>query len=415
MPGETWWEGRYETDGRSWWDPEEKDNNGHQVIYGYSHETGGYYKKTHRGKRGRPVNARLREALEAREEAERRRDELYEDLNSLKYELHSAIEGRREVEDAITAVHIELDAQKEKAADAEQAAIEEAESNLELQQQVKQLKEELEEARRKNSSNLPTNLKTEQPSSASSSSNRFNKQPDAEGVVKQEPGSEIKKEDPAIVVAFDFHNTLEGWRHRDQRFPIAGSVTNAVQSVIDETVAVEVVSFAIERAQDVLDTLSRWPVFEYLRNVTVLNQRWGAPYEREGEITTGGKDFYLASAGIKVLFDDNPSICSACEAQGILCYRVKAPNYQGEHGSHHCYENVEDAIAAFLAHLRTNHLPFRLELPFFKKEKVPWLESKRHNKRVQCFYCHEYGHKASQCQHKANQRTHGGKGRRGKW
>ena len=389
-----WWEGRYQTDGKSWWNPEEKDERGHQITWGYDYSEGRFYKKTHRGKRGRPVNARLREALAAKEEATKREKELLRNLQDLRSELRSSREGVQELEDAIADVHSRLDEERDKAARAQSLAEEEAECRIELELQLKELREELEQERSKHPKDAPVNLKAELPSSASTTTSRPNKISPSSSSVKQE----IKEEpQPSIRVAFDYHYTLETWRSRDQRFPIPGSVTNAVQAVIDEGIEVEVISFAIERAEEVFNTLTRWPIFEYLADITVTDQRFGAPYKREGTLTQGGKDFHLANKGIPVLFDDSPNICAACEAQGLIVYRVDPPNEPNAHGSQHSYRTVEDAIAAFLSHVKQNPAAFYRRDPFFDVEKVPWLSTKRHQNKIRCHKCGEYGHKKWQC------------------
>ena len=62
-------------------------------MWGYSETEGKYYKKTHRGKRGRPTNTRLREALEEKELALERERDLQSDLKSLKAELRNSKEA----------------------------------------------------------------------------------------------------------------------------------------------------------------------------------------------------------------------------------------------------------------------------------------------------------------------------------
>ena len=398
MSYKTWQEGRFTTDGRSWWDPKEVDDRGHQVVWGYSNTEGSYYKKTHRGKRGRPANSKLKEALIAKEEALQREQELSEVLRNLRVELKETREGAQELEEAISSVHEKLDDERAKASKAQALAEEEAESRVELELQLKELQLELDQAKEQLAKNVPLNLQTELPSGASSSSgNKVSNKITPSTSVKTEVKEEQKGEPSTIRIAFDFHNTLETWRSRDQRFPIPGSVTNAVQAVIEEGIEVEVVSFAIERASDVHRTLSNWPVWEFLSNVHTTDQRFGAPYKREGILTQGGKDFQLASRGINVIFDDSPLVCSACEAQGIVVYRVDPPSEPGAHGTKHSYRTVEDAIAAFLAHLKSNPAAFYKREPFFDADKVPWLSTKRHRDKIRCYKCGQPGHKAAQC------------------
>ena len=427
MSTRTWWEGRYETDGKSWWDPRDLDDKGHPVVYGRD-QSGRYYKKTHRGKRGRPTNVRLREALEDKELAIEREQDLLSDLKSLKSELRGSKDDAYELEDAISAVHQQLEEERANAIRAQRLAEEEAENRVELELQLKELRQELEAAQSHVRKDVPANLKTELPESASSSSGTVVKtknkiptfprlqQTEAKSEVEEEPivrrigrlgtrrdrpgeSSEVKEEEPKrrIGVAFDYHNTLDIWRSRDQKFPIPGSITTAVESVIEEGVEVGILSFAVDRAKSVYDTLAHWQLFEFLKDIVVTDQRFGAPYSRDGNLTQGGKDYHLASKGVNVLFDDSANICTACEAQGIVVYRIDPPDDPRTHGTHHSYRTVEDAIAAFLSHLKQNPEPFYRREPFFDADKVPWLSTKRHKEKARCFKCGEVGHKSYNC------------------
>ena len=70
---------------------------------------------------------------------------------------------------------------------------------------------------------------------------------------------------------------------------------------------------------------------------------------------------------------------------------------QGSNLSHRPALSSDEGFAAFISHVKQNPAAFYRRDPFFAIEKVPWLSTKRHQNKIRCHKCGEYGHKKWQC------------------
>ena len=111
----------------------------------------------------------------------------------------------------------------------------------------------------------------------------------------------------------------------------------------------------------------------------ILNQRVGSPYWRsfqdtsnpEPGYTSGGKDFYCARNGIRVLVEDRSQIAAACESQGVVVYRVRTES-EGHQNHPNAFDSFADACLQLIKDLKSQRHKLKGTEPFWNRLKVPY-------------------------------------------
>ena len=164
-----------------------------------------------------------------------------------------------------------------------------------------------------------------------------------------------------VTAAIDFHGVLkpEDKRH----IPVEN--LELAQRLIEEAVDAFVLSYAIDRADDVRREVQESGLSTITGNAVIINQKKGPPYwrhfvdseNREPGYTSGGKDFYVANHGVKVLFEDRADIALAAERQGCIVYRIRSE--RDRHQNHPlAFDTFGEAARAFLQHLEKDRAKF---------------------------------------------------------
>ena len=181
--------------------------------------------------------------------------------------------------------------------------------------------------------------------------------------------------DNPISVAIDYYNTLKP----DEKKHIPVECVEAVRDIRDLARADPfILSFAIDKAEEVLQEIRDSGVATITGDPVILNQKIGAPYERSfvdndnrgPGITSGGKDFYCAGHGCRVLFEDREDISDAAEAQGIRVYRIRTDR-DHHNSSKNAFGSFPAAVRAFLKDVERDRSRFRATGPFFQRSRVP--------------------------------------------
>ena len=392
-------ESEYLESKQGWYKPGELNEFGHQVYYGWDTSAHKWYVKTHRGQRGKRKSEQTAELLALREQVRKQQEQLseYQQNEDTEIKKREELEARLEVEQS------ELLDTKQEFWNLEQKYQELLASQADPGPSNPYLSDTGQPAASSSSSRAPHQGNKQTAGAAAAAPERVPETP-----VKIEDGEPVKTESGEFYVAsIDYNRVLnrdptwsEGVNYRRIYQPISESISRAVEDLLDSGLQVVVCSFAVERAASVLEELATWRLWDRISDTIIVNQRHGAPYDREGngELTTGGKDFNLAKRGIRHHIEDNDRICKAAEAQDITVYRINPdPGDWETHRGFESFDTTEGALQRVLQEFKRNPESFRCDgVDFFVKEKVPWFKSSRNK----CWICNEEGHKSFECPNK---------------
>ena len=412
------WSDEYIESAAGWYKEGEVDQRGHQVYYGWDTDRKCWYQKTHRGGRGKRKSEQTEELLALREQVKAKDAQLariQEEDNRKELEREEKEARLRSSKEA--AEHL-AEKEKRRAEELQQQLETESSELLDTKQEYWNLEQKYQELL--SSQPEPHNPYLDRPETAASSSGRTpsvtrNKQGQkaSAAATEREPADApvkteeiVKTEDGEFyVVSLDYNKVLnresswrEGINYRRIYQPISESISQAVEDLLDAGLQIVICSFAVDRAESVLQELTSWRLWDRVSDTFITNQRYGAPYPRDGIQTSGGKDFFLGTRGIRHHVEDNSNICKAAEAQGITCYRVNPEQGDWEtHRGHPSYDTTQAALQKVLQNFKRNPNAFLCDgQDFFDKGKVPWIKSSKHV----CWICDQEGHKSFECPQK---------------
>ena len=279
-----------------------------------------------------------RRATQLEEEAEAAKKKAEAARSEAKYKRKEADELDREILEAIRKEKIEADRRREER--------EERAAAVALQKEYEEAKRDRaaykkDQAAGERRDRVQENTSPSQASSSRNPSKPPVPRPSSSGpTVLTRRTTELRpRSRPDIIASFDWNDTVaipdNGRNNRYAKLHVPEEHNKYLEELLKRGIKLNVVSFAVKRAEEVKADIRSWKLYQQLNHWTVLNQRSGDSFHREFTdhntgpgYTSGGKDKYLASRGIRLHVDDSEEICSACERQGIYTVRIKTQKEQ---------------------------------------------------------------------------------------